>query len=188
MARSLTNDFKVACIAGTVRPLMLFEAFFDSGTLRFYNGLDEIEYGGETYIGAGNLLRVGKITETQNIEARGAFYDLSGVPSSLIYIATAEPYHGRALKQRLVLLDADYSIIADPFMIFSGLMDVMTINLGRQSSTIRMTAENDLITLTRGNERRHTPEDQKLKYADDTFFDHVVSLQSREITWGRNAK
>lgn len=188
MARELTTDFKAACIAGTVRPLVLIDAEFDSGTLRLFNGVGTFEYDSNTYFGSGNLLRTSNIVETQQIEARGVNYDLSGVPSSIVAIAEGEEYQGRPITQTLVLLDAGGLTISDPYVIFSGEMDVMTIDMDRKTAAVRLSAENDLITLTRGNERRHTSEDQKLKYPDDTFFDYIAALQSKEITWGKNAK
>lgn len=184
MARNITNSFKDAITAGTVRPLLLVEAMFDTEALRFWNGIGELTYDGEVYTGSGNLLSVSEITETQNIEARGVTFQLSGIPSSLLAVALNEDYQNRQITQRFAALDANDTIINDPFMFFSGKADVMEVEEGRQTSTIQMSAESDLITLMRANERRRTPEDQKRTYPDDSFFDQVAALQSLEIVWG----
>jgi hypothetical protein len=187
MSRDLTTDFKNAITAGTVRPVILFTAELDSGTLRFWNGIGDFSYGGNTYTGAGRLLKVTEVTETQTIEARGANFELSGIPSSLIATALLEEYQDRKITQTFVALDTSGAVIADPFQFFSGKADVMSIEEGGKYSTIKLSAESDIITLLRVNERRRTPEDQKLTYPGDTFFDQVASLQSIEITWGNNA-
>ena len=187
MSRDLTTDFKNAVIAGTVYPAVLVTAALDSGTLRFWNGVGTLSYGGNNYTGAGNLLQVSEVVETQNIEARGAEFTLSGIPSSIISIALTEEYQDRTITQSFAAFDSSGAIIADPFMFFSGKADVMSIEEGRATGTIKLTAENDLITLARVNERRRTPEDQKLTYAGDTFFDQVAALQSKDIVWGKGS-
>ena len=187
MARSLTTAYKEAVTAGTVRPVILIIAEFDSETLRFWNGYGDFDYDGETYTGTGNLLGVSEITETQNTEARGVKFTLSGLPSSLISTALQEDYQDRPIKQIFAPLDYNNNVIAEPFTFFSGKTDVMNLDEGGQSSSIEMSAESDLITLLRVNERRHTPEDQKLKYSTDTFFDNVASLQSQSILWGQSS-
>jgi hypothetical protein len=187
MSRDLTTDFKNGITAGTVQPIIMTVAEFDSETLRFWNGIGSFSYGGDTYTGAGVLLKVTEVTETQNVEARGASFELSGIPTALIAVALAEDYQDRPITQTFAALDiTDGSVIADPFQFFSGFADVMSIEEGGKYSTIKLTAENDLIILARVNERRRTPEDQKLLYADDTFFDQVASLQSMDIVWGKN--
>jgi hypothetical protein len=186
MARDLTTDFKNGITAGTVRPVVTIVGDFDSETLRFWNGIGQFSYGGDTYTGAGVLLKVTDVTETQNIEARGASFELSGIPSSLLAVALDEPYQDRPVTQTFHALDSDGVSIADPFEFFSGKADVMSIEEGGKYATIKLTAESDLIILGRINERRRTPEDQKLTYAGDTFFDQVAALQSKDIVWGKN--
>lgn len=186
MSRDLTTNFKSAVTAGTVRPVVLVVAEFDSETIRFWNGYGTLTYGGNDYTGAGNVLKVTEIVETQKVEARGASFTLSGIPSELIAVALTEEYQDRRITQTFAPLDASGNVIADPFTFFSGKADVLTIEESANSATISMTAESDLIALTRVNERRRTPEDQKLTYSGDTFFDQVASLQSKDIVWGKN--
>lgn len=186
MSRDLTTDFKSAVTAGTVRPVVLVAAAFDSGTIRFWNGIGTLSYGGNDYTGAGNLLKITEVVENQKIEARGASFELSGIPSSIIALALSEEYQDRIITQTFAPLDVNGVPIADPFTFFSGKADVMSIEEGKTSATIRLSAENDLIALTRANERRRTPEDQKLTWSGDTFFDQVASLQSKDIVWGKN--
>lgn len=187
MSRDLTTAFKNAITAGTVKPVILITAAFDSETLRFWNGTGTLTYDSNDYIGTGKLLTSGPIVETQNIEANGVEFQLSGVPSDLLAVALAEDIHDRTVTQTFVALDTDDTVIADPFTFFSGKADTMDIEEGSKFSTIKLTAESDLIALNRVNERRRTPEDQKLTYPGDTFFDQVAALQALDIVWGANA-
>lgn len=186
MSRDLTTAYKNAVTAGTVIPVVLVTAEFDTETIRFWNGIGEFDYDGNTYTGAGNLLKISEVTETTNTEARGASFELSGIPSSMISVALAEDYQGRNVTQVFAPLDASGAVIADPFTFFSGKADVMDIEEGGKTATIKLSAESDLIILQRVNERRRTPEDQKLFSPNDTFFDQVAALQSKDIIWGKN--
>ena len=184
MSRTITSGFRAEITGRHVKPVYLVQAFFDSETLRFWNGGGDFVYDGDTYTGAGHLLQFDEINETQKIEARGMNFTLSGIPSALLAIALAEEYQDRKVTVDLAFLDADGVVIADPYRFFSGKADVISITDGAETATISLTAENDIIALMRVNERRRTPEDQKLTYAGDTFFDSVAALQSKEILWG----
>lgn len=185
MSRDLTSAYKAAITAGTVTPVVLVTAEFDTETLRFWNGTGPFTYAGDTYTGAGNLLKISEITETTNTEARGANFELSGIPSSLISVALQEDYQERQVTQVFAPLDSSGNVIADPFTFFSGKADVMDIEEGGKTATIKLSAESDLIILQRVNERRRTPEDQGITYPGDTFFDQVASLQSKDFVWGK---
>lgn len=184
MSRDLTTAFKNAVTSDVTRPFLLFQAFLDSGTIRFWNGLGDLVYGGNTYTGAGHLLALSSIDETTKVESRGIQLKLSGVPSSLVSIALSEDYQGRKVTVDIGFFDSSGAIIVDPFRFFSGKADVMGIQYGAETATISLSAENDIIILQRINERRRTHEDQKLKSSTDTFFEGVAALQNKSIVWG----
>jgi len=186
MSRDITSDYRSAVTSSHVRPVLLSQFFFDTETLRFWNGVGEFIYDGDTYVGAGQLLKIDDIDETQKVEARGITCSLSGIPTDLIAVALAEEYQDRKVTIDLAFLEEDGTVIADPYRFFSGKADVMTITDGAETATISLAAENDIVALLRVNERRRTPEDQQLTYSGDTFFDNVAALQSKEIIWGGN--
>lgn len=184
MSRDLTTAFKNEITSNLTRPFVLFQAFFDSGTIRFWNGVGNLVYDGDTYTGAGHLLAVSPIDETTKVESRGVTLKLSGVPSSLIAIALAEEYQDRQITIDIGFFDSSGAIVVDPFRFFSGKADVMGIQDAGETATINLSAENDIIILQRVNERRRTKEDQKLESSTDTFFDGVAALQNKSVVWG----
>lgn len=184
MARDLSTAYKAEITSGVCRPFLLFQAFFDSATIRFWNGVGNLVYAGDTYTGAGHLLNLSNIDETTKIESRGITLKLSGIPSSLISIALAENYQDRKIAVDIGFFDSSGTIVVSPYRFFSGKADVMEILDGSDTATISLSAENDIIILQRVNERRRTHEDQKLQSATDTFFKNVTSLQNQQIIWG----
>jgi hypothetical protein len=70
------------------------------------------------------------------------------------------------------------------YKVFSGRMDVMTINEQGESCTVSLTAESRLIDLERSRVRRWTSEDQKQIDSTDKGFEFINSLQEAAIQWG----
>lgn len=184
MSRGITAGFNAEIISDTVKPFLLFQAFFDTGTIRFWSGVGDLLHDGDIYTGAGHLLKLNEIEETTRIEAKGINLILSGVPSSLIAVALSEKYQQRRVTVDLGFFDTSDVIVVDPFRFFSGKADIMAITDGAGHATISLTAESDMIILQKINERRRTNEDQKIELSSDTFFSEVTSLLSKSVVWG----
>lgn len=152
------------------------ELMFDSGALRIWSGIGDKSIGGQTYTGTGSLLSVGGIEESDGLSAPGASISLSGVDSSLVSLAIQEPYQNRDC--RILLGSGD-----DFFEIFSGFMDVMTIEDSGETCVINLTVESRLIILDRKVPLRYTQETQNSLYPGDTFFSTVASLQDKKVDW-----
>ncbi len=167
-----------------VRPIILIELDFPSGFTRLWNGIGNLTFDGDTYNGAADLGTISGVEETEELRATGITMALSGIPSDMLSLALTEEYQGRSAKVWIGFMDASNAII-DAMLIFLGRMDIMTIEEGGTSSMIGLTAENVLITLERPNERRYTPEDQKLQFPNDEGFEFVVDIQEKELVWGR---
>lgn len=152
------------------------ELMFDSGALRIWSGIGDKSIGGQTYTGTGSLLSVGGIEESDDLSAPGASISLNGVDSSLVSLAIQEPYQNRDC--RILLGSGD-----DFFEIFSGFMDVMTIEDSGETCIINLTVESRLIILDRKVPLRYTQETQNSLYPGDTFFSTVASLQDKKVNW-----
>ena len=185
MSRDIDPDVVAQLEAPQLRPIMLIKAEFDSGDLRFWTGVGEIMFNDEVYTGSGNLLSVSEIKEGVNIEAYGATFSLSGIPSSLLALALNEDYQNRPITLWFGVLDDNLQMISNPFILFKGKMDVMQIDESGETASISIQAENRLIDLRRAKVRRYTPEDQKTEYPNDRGLDFVASLQELEVVWGR---
>lgn len=152
------------------------ELMFDSGALRIWSGIGDKSIGGQTYTGTGSLLSVGGIEESDGLSAPGASISLNGVDSSLVSLAIQEPYQNRDCR---ILLGSG----GDFFEIFSGFMDVMTIEDNGETCIINLTVESRLIILDRKVPLRYTQETQNSLYPGDTFFSTVASLQDKKVDW-----
>ena len=184
MSRTLTTAMSNATTASVVRPIFLIKMAFDSDTLNIWNGVGDLTFDSATYSGLGDLLAISQIDESSDISAKGINVTLTGLKSSFLSLALNEDYQGRALTVYLGAFDSTGSLIADPVVVFSGFMDVMTITESGDSSTISLAVENKLIAFERTKERRYTPEDQKIDFPNDRGFEYVADTARQEIIWG----
>lgn len=205
--RNLTSEMAAEVAGRNMRPVMLMEAFFDSGTLRLWSGYGELEYNGDTYTGSGNLIGISPIDETQNLEAKGIVVSMSGISSNLISIALTERTRGRSLKLYLGMVEVDSyvatevdtgrvmledesgfvklesGVIASPYRIYSGLMDVIEFTDDGKTADLRLSVENILMIGRRAKVLRYTNEEQRKIYPDDKGLEFVNQLQDKEIVW-----
>lgn len=184
MTRSLTAGM-VTEVTGTItRPFVLLKFAFDSGDLNLWSGVGNLVWSGDTYTGAGNLLAISSVTETEEIIANGIEFTISGIASSIIATALSEDYQGRTVTMWRGMFDSSKAIIADPIKIFSGIMDVMTILESGRTSTITVSAESQLRSLTRPSARKWTAADIKVLRPFDKGFDELPQIQDDPIRWG----
>jgi hypothetical protein len=171
--------------ADLVRPIVLVTCAFDSGDLNLWNGIGNLTVNSVDYVGAGTLLDIGEIAESAELQANGIVVTLSGITDPLLSKARDEDYQGRELTVKLGAMDATNAVITSPVIVFSGFMDVMTINDSAETATIQVSVENRLIEFERTRVRRYTAEDQKIDYPTDKGLEFVAEMAEKEIIWGR---
>ena len=186
MTRDLTPAAGSASQAPVARPVLFAELDFPSGFVRLNSSDRTLSFdsggGAEDFVGAGRLGKVTAAGETSELRASGLEMSLSGIPPAFIS-AAFERSQGRAAKVWLGFLDADYQVVADPALIFSGLIDDTAIDLG-ETGTVTLAVENRIIAWERPKVRRYTNEDQQQRFADDKFFEFVNPTVEKELLWG----
>lgn len=185
MSRAIPAPFLAALNAPEITPFFAVDLMFQSGALYMWSGYGDLVRSdtGNTYLGAGQLLNISTIEETTEIQAVGANFSLSGIPSNFLSLALNEPYQGRECRVYFgnLVTGIDPSFLE----IFSGEMDQMNISESADTSTISVSAENALIKLERPVVRRLTNTDQQSRYPTDKGLEYVAYLQDKEIFWGR---
>ena len=184
MSRDITAPVSNALDDAVIEPFFAVDLNFSSSPLYVWSGYGDLVIGSKTYLGAGQLLNISSVSETTEMEAKGATITMSGIPSSFLSLALQEPYQGR----ECIIYFGVTSNPSDYVEVFAGELDQMNIEEASETCTISVTAENVLIKLERPVVRRFTNEDQKSRFPDDKGLEYVASLQDKEIFWGRTAK
>lgn len=189
MTRGISSLAGAEVGKGHVRPFLLAEIdFSDSGIVRLNQTDRTISFspdGGSPeyeFTGVGNLGQVTTISESSSLQALGVEMTLTGIDPAFISAAFEES-HGRPGRIWLGFFDDSYRLIADPILIFKGLIDKKTIRLG-EVGTVSLSLESRLIQWRRPKIRRWNHGDQISRYPGDLGFEFVASLALKELHWG----
>lgn len=186
MARSITSAFQDEIESQSLTVDILIKAEFDSGDLNLHTGLGTLEYNGDTYIGAGQLLNITSAKETETLQAENMKFTLSGELQSLLSLALQEPYQNRPVNVWFAPIDYQAgTVISNPYRIFRGFMDTMDIADDGTYTEISVNAESELIRYTIPKNVFYTDEVQKARYSGDTGMSYVTLIQDLDIVWGQ---
>jgi hypothetical protein len=157
-----------------------------SGVVRVHTRTGTITWGSNDYVGVGKFGAVSDVTEDAQLRPSGVSLTLSGVDAALITAAMTEKYHGRAVSVWQGFLNTTtLALVADPQLVFSGLMDYMSIELGQNTGSIVVSCEGELARWNRHNGALYTHESQQAIYPGDRGFDLVPFIQNRTIDWDK---
>lgn len=181
--RTLTSAMSTALAGGHVVAVYLIDLFFTSGTTRVTTAGVNVQWGGNTYLGAGRIGTVEEIRESVTGEAIGLRLELSSIPVALLTLALSEHVQGRTAEVRLALLDSETRVVlADPSLEFRGLIDGPTIEEGGQTARVGIAVENRAAN-PRPRPFRFNDATQQARWAGDEFFIAVPRMVEAEIIW-----
>ena len=187
MARSIGNTFSTQLSSAQVRPFYAVKMNFTSGTLLLTTTYTDLNIGGNTYIGAGNLLTISNVLESADTKATGIKITLNSIETSILSAGLSEDTAGMVVEVYFGVLttsnNAD-AVVDTPYQIFSGFIDSMVLDEAQDTSTLTFTVESKMISLERPIDRRYTDQDQKELFAGDKGCGFVTSLQDKSVGWG----
>ena len=179
--RTINENLYNKLISGSVDLYYAVELFFDGGTVRLWTGVGNKTIKGNIYTGTGSLLGISGLEENDDLSSPGVNITLSGLDSAIVSLALQEPYQNRECK--ILIGSGD-----DTLEVFSGFMDVMSIDDSGDNCTIALSVESRLIILDRKSAYRYTQETQEARYPGDTFFSYVTDLADKQVVWGRKVE
>ena len=184
MSRFASASNTTAAGKRQVRMFLAVSLDFSSGFVRAHDGVGTFNWGGNDYLGVGQLGAITLAEENIEVVARPLRLTLSGVDSSLVSVTMTEVYQNRTAILYLGFVDLETNaLIATPEVIWEGRMNQMTISINGQTSTITLSCEHRLRREPRI--ARYTSGDQTLVYSGDTFFDLVPQIRGYAGRWGQ---
>lgn len=188
MARALTSAMITEITSPRCCPVLLFEGNFTTTVLRLWNGVGDISWNSQTWLGNGWLDFPSGLVETVTTEAHTMEIEIASIPQAVLSAVLNQGNVMMTGTLWLAGLDASNQIIADPYVLFSGKFDTAQIDEGAEGSVVKVSYETQLVNMVRSKEFRYTPESQKIFYPLDKGFDWVASLQDWNGYWGSTAK
>lgn len=142
-----------------------------------------IKWDGHTWKGLAQLASVDSISESLELYAQPLKLTLATADSGARTAARESNYKGADAKVYLAVFDPyTYALLDTPEEVFSGFMDVMTIEGDYNEGAIVVECEHDLFRQPATS--RWTDEDQRLRFAGDTFFDKLSQISGSVAKWG----
>jgi hypothetical protein len=181
-----------AITAPSFRPAIFVDLTFDNaGTLvpvNIWSGLGGlttaiVNGASTTWTGLGSLLSIGAIEEGSTVEARGIVIELNGLDPVLLPGALTEFNLGLPVTIWLAAMSSGLPVVS-PLILFSGVTDQPSLNIGPDAVKLSIACENLLISHDVPVERRLTPQDQQMNWPGDAGLQFVFSLMNIALTWG----
>jgi len=186
--RTLSAELISRISANIVKPAILLSAEFPSGTKRYWSGLHDITYGGNTYLGVGGAIGYETFSETTDTSAKGITARVNGLDPEFVNLLLNSNYQGGTVIIYLGFWDqaeSNLEVMSDP--LWRGILDSDDIEDTGETANISVKAEHRMVDILRKREFRCTDQDQQLLYPGqgDTFFNKIEQIQDVSIPWGR---
>lgn len=185
----MSRDADATLLAETgsqeVIPIFLLEFEAESGFVRAWTGVGDLDYNGDTYLGTGILGGFSQVEEGTDGTALGVSYSLSGIDPGMAAIAVADIRQDKLATLTFAAVDSECQFVGIPEPIAVHFTDIPSIQDDGATSIISLSCESAGIDQLRPRIRRFTTEDQKIDFPDDIGFEYVEGMQLRKINWGK---
>lgn len=183
MARALTAAMIAQLDALQLRPGHLFECYFDDETVYSTDFFTSVSWGGHTYLALGDLLDFDGIDETLEMRAAQVRISLSGVDPAWVSRVLSKNYLNRRLVVRKATLDAAWSVIVDPGVIFDGQMKKPQIAEDPAAGTCQVviTASHAASDINNPAGRRTNDRVQQLFFPGDGLFKYAQQARKQSV-------
>lgn len=182
MTRSLTTALKNRLIASPTTPCYLWTGTFNAVPLYLWSGYGDLSWDSKTWIGNGWLQGFAGGSEQTDVSAQEMVVTLAGVPQDILSLVL-NANQGATGKFYIGALDTAGAIVVDPYLIFSGKLDVPKIKDDVENPVITISYESKFVDLDRPREFRYSSESQKIFYPGDRGFEYSSSAATWNGTW-----
>lgn len=172
----------LAALQSNPLPLALLVEMDLTSPLNLNTGSLDLTIDGTTYYGSKGLGKIEPVQESP-AEIKPLKFELSGVPSASVALALAEPVQGKAVRVKLALFDPDTYEVIEARLRWAGKLDVMEIEDGPTTATIKVTAEHAAIDLIRPVTSLYSDAEQRRLYSNDPSLQYIADQSEMRIVW-----
>jgi len=166
----------------TALPIVFLD--IDGDPLWVWAGIGDLVWGGNTYLGVGDLARVQSVKSDAKGSLPSIELSLVGLKGNMLANAKGTKYAGRTGKVYIGLFDENHELIDEPALFFAGEMSLLNIAAGRQEKGVSVTIDSRLAVLKQNRPIFRTQEDQQRQNPGDTLFYFVSQIVNKTVYWG----
>lgn len=185
MSRGFPTAVATALAQQNVAIVTFAKLEFPSGTVYLHNSLGSYTWGGQDWLGMGNLGSISQVEEGLDVSPYAITLTLSGLDTTISGAALTEDYYLHGVTVYLGVLDTDDALIANPTQIWAGFMDQMNMTLGADGGdAIQLVAESELSRFNKSLNLMYTNTAQQERSSGDLFFNFLHRIEGAKINWG----
>lgn len=185
MSRGFPSAVLTALSSDHVSLVTFAKLEFPSGTLYLHNSIGTYTWGGNDWLGTGDLGEISQIEEGAQISPYKLTLTLSGLDATISGAALTEDYYLQPVTVYLGALNADDELIADPTVVWEGAMDQMEISVGAEGGdAIVLTAESELARFDKASNLKYTDAQLQSQFSGDLAFEFMADIEGAKIRWG----
>lgn len=187
MPRGLTSAVKTELATGNIAPILLIDVGFATPvylTNASFDITSSVSGSSRTYLSNGHLRKVSGINETNKPTKNSLTIVLSAVDQSYVSIALNENIINDDVHIYRGFLDANMSLISDPFLLFYGTINEYKIVDDSETANINFVVTSHWANFSKTNGRSTTDNSQQRFFSGDKGME-FSALTVRDIKWGR---
>lgn len=184
MTRWANSANETAAAADETPLRLLVDLDFVSGIVYAHAGIGELVWNGHTYSGVGNYGGFQSISEEASVNPKPITLTLAGIPGELISTAMTEVYQGRTATLWWGIVNPETNAwVANPEVLWTGVMDTMSIELAMNVGKISVVCEDP--DYAQPQCRRYTLQDHQLDYPGDKGLEYLSAIPGFKGNWGQ---
>ena len=185
MSRGFPSDVLTALSSEHVALVTFAKLEFPSGTLYLHNSIGTYTWGGNDWLGTGDLGEISQLEEGAQISPYKITLSLSGLDATISGAALTEDYYLQPVTVYLGALNANDVLIADPTIVWEGAMDQMELSIGAaDGDMIVLTAESELARFDKASNLKYTDAQLQSDSAGSLGFEFMADIEGAKIRWG----
>lgn len=183
MARSLSGSLITELATDKLNPVDLVYIGVSTGYY-YTDHYKNISYDGNTYQASSLFLGVSEANETSEVSVNDLVLKFTGADQTIISLFLNYDYMNKQAFVYRGFLDANQSLISDPFLLFDGRIENFNISETENSSEVSISIASHWADFDKIAGRKTNTNSQKLFFSTDKGFDYA-SQSVKEIKWGR---
>jgi len=185
VSRGFPSDVLTALSSEHVALVTFAKLEFPSGTLYLHNSIGTYTWGGNDWLGTGDLGEISQLEEGAQISPYKITLSLSGLDATISGAALTEDYYLQPVTVYLGALNANDVLIADPTIVWEGAMDQMELSIGAaDGDMIVLTAESELARFDKASNLKYTDAQLQSDSAGSLGFEFMADIEGAKIRWG----
>jgi hypothetical protein len=178
-------DYEQALNSESAKDIYFLFLDFANEPFRATSGTRNYDWGGQTWLGIGEIGGVSEVAEASDAAARPFVVTLSGTDTFITQPALSRTnYKGRKATLYRGFLNENETLVSTPIAVWTGRMDVASAVWDEGAASVQVQCEPLAARLLRPNISRYSDQDHQLRWPGDKFYEYLLQMEAKDANWG----